>query len=125
MGRKDRPIVMIAVFMALIVLILFFAGGYATTLGLSVTISEDLIAVFPGLFIFIIGIASISQTMGNPLVVGGFGTIGIGLAFLIQEMYDAAIISDVMLAGATIAQLEILVIIVSIMMGGVAYASSK
>lgn len=125
MARKNHPIVMIAVFVILFVFILFFAGGYAADFGLSATISDDLIAVLPGLFVSIIGIIAVSQTTNSPLIIGGFGVVGIGMAVLLSEAYTAGIIVDAMLGGATIAQCEVIIIILGLMLGAVAYAGSR
>jgi len=124
MGRKNSPVVMIAVFMIIVVFILFFQGGYADALGLSSTIGDELIAVFPGLFVTIIGIIAISKSGGSPLIIGGFGAVGIGLAVLLSEAYTAEIIVDAMLGGATIAQCEIIIIILGLVLGAVAYTTS-
>jgi len=124
MGRKNSPVVMIAVFMTIIVIILFFAGGYASDFGLSATIANDLLAVLPGLFVSIIGIIAVSQAKGSPLIIGGFGAVGIGLAVLLSEAYTAEIIVDAMLGGATIAQCEIITIILGLVLGAVAYTTS-
>jgi hypothetical protein len=125
MTRKGSPVVMIAVFMIIIVIILFFAGGYASGFGLSATISDDLLAVFPGLFVSIISIIAISQTTDSPLIIGGFSAVGIGLAILLSEAYTAGIIVDAMLGGATIAQYETIMIILGLIMGTVAYVGRR
>ena len=123
MGRKNSPIVMIAVFMIIVVFILFFQGGYADGFGLSATIDDDLLAVLPGLFVSIIGIIAVSQAKGSPLIIGGFGAVGIGLAVLLSEAYTAGIFA--LTGTVTLAQLETITIIVSIILGGVAYASTE
>lgn len=125
MGKKSSPVVMIAVFMTIIVIVLFFAGGYAADFGLSATIGDDLLAVLPGLFVSIIGIIAVSQASDSPLIIGGFAAIGIGLAVLLSEAYTAGIIIDAMLGGATIAQYETIVIIVGLLLGSVAYVSGR
>jgi len=125
MGRKNSPIVMIAVFMIIVVFILFFQGGYADGFGLSATIDDDLLAVLPGLFVSIIGIIAVSQAKGSPLIIGGFGAVGVGLAVLLSEAHAAGIFTDAMIGGATLAQLEVITIIVSILLGSGVYASSR
>jgi hypothetical protein len=105
--------------------IYFFTGGYAAGLGISPTIGSDLMAVLPGLFIVVIGTLFIAGLAGRQFAVIGFGAWGIGLSILFQEMFDAGIIDASLLAGASIAQLQTITIIVSIVMGGVAYSAGN
>jgi hypothetical protein len=105
--------------------IYFFTAGYATSLGISPTIGASLLAVLPGLFVVVIGTLFIAGLAGKQFAVIGFGAWGIGLSVLFQEMFDAGIIDATLLAGASIAQLQTITIIVSIVMGGVAYASQS
>jgi hypothetical protein len=123
MARWNSTLSVLAIFMAVMVIYLFFQMGWANTLNLESGIGASLIAVFPGLFVTILGFVTIGSQFRSPLVVGGFGAVGIGLAVLFGEMYDANIIDSTLLAGATMAQLEVITIIVSLLMGGVAYAS--
>jgi hypothetical protein len=105
--------------------IYFFTGGFATGLGISPSIGADLLAVLPGLFIVVIGTLFIAGLAGRQFAVIGFGAWGIGLSILFQEMFDAGIIDASLLAGASIAQLQTITIIVSIVMGGVAYSAGN
>jgi hypothetical protein len=124
MARWSGALVTLGVFMVILVIYFFFQMGYATPLGLDASIDDSLIAVFPGLFVTIIGLVAITR-LNTPLIIGAFGAVGIGLAVLMNEMYDAAIVTDIMLGGTTIAQIQTLVIILSLLMGGVAYNSRR
>ena len=125
MGRRNDTLAVFAIFSAVIIIYIFFAFGYADSLGLEATIDDSLVAVLPGLFVTLIGLVTIGAAFSHPLVIGGFGAVGIGLAVLFDEMYDAAIINSTLLAGATMTQVEVITIVVSLLMGGVAYASQR
>jgi hypothetical protein len=104
--------------------IYFFTAGYGNSLGLDADVGAGLLLVFPGLLIVVIGVL-FTVGMNGQFSVIGYGTLGVGLSVLLQEMYDGAIIVDAMLGGATIAQYELIVVILGIVLGGVAYASKR
>lgn len=128
MGRKKRNfnIAVIIAFVPLIALAYFLSQGYAIELGFDSQMASDIMGAIPGLFLFIIGMGIIATIeMGNPAIVAGFTTIGIGIAFLLQELYTLGMITEIMLDPATILQVEELVIIGCIMVGAVAWASFR
>lgn len=107
-------------------LIYFWTGGFGAALNLSSDVGADLLAVLPGLLIFIVGVVALAKYgAGKPFVIAAFAAMSIGMAVLLQEMYDASIIVDAMIAGASIGQVETIIIIAGIMVGGVAYATNR
>jgi hypothetical protein len=126
MGRIRINRDQIGLFLVAVSLLAIFAyltGGYAADLGFNAAIGTNLTAIFPGLFVTILGLVSVAR--GGPLAIGGFGAIGIGLAVLFGEMYTVGIITSGILAGATIVQVQTITIVVALLMGGVAYATQK
>ena len=125
MKRELEVFTYVAVVSLLFGFIYFFTSGMGATFGLDADVGADLLAVLPGLFIAIIGIVFVAGTGGQSFAVIGFGAMGVGLAILLQEMYDANIIVDAMLGGATIAQYETIMIILGLIMGTVAYVGRR
>ena len=113
----------LAIFLAVLVIYFFFSMGYADSLNLDPSIGANLIAVFPGLFVTIIGLITIGSQSSSPLMVGGFGAAGVGLAVLLDEMYDIGVLNAAVLGGASMAQVEAITIVVSLLMGGAVYAT--
>ena len=125
MKRELEVFTYVAVVCLLFGFIYFFTSGMGATFGLDADMGADLLAVLPGLFICLIGIIFMAGIAGQPFAIIGFGAIGVGLAILLQEMYDASIIVDAMLGGATIAQYETITVILGLIMGAVAYAGRR
>jgi hypothetical protein len=129
MGRKrdNFHLMVIIAFVPIIAIAYFLTQDYAIIdLGFDTQIASDLMSIVPGIFLFIMGVAIVSTIdAGHPVIVGGFTFLGIGIAFLFQELYTIGIITDAMLNPATILQVEELVIITSAMLGGVAWASRR
>ena len=126
MGRhRQDNLGLLAVFISIMCIIIFLVMVPASTFGLDSGLLGNIIAVLPGLLIGIIGIIGIGESHGSALIVGGFGAAGLGLAVLMGEMYSAGIINDVVLAGMTLGQLETITVILSLVMGGVAYSMRR
>ena len=123
--RELEVFTYVAVVSLLFGFIYFFTSGMGATFGLDADVGADLLAVLPGLFIAIIGVVFIAGIGGQPFAIIGFGAMGVGLAILLQEMYDAGIIVDVMLGGATLAQYETIIIILGLIFGAVAFISRR
>jgi hypothetical protein len=104
--------------------IYFFTAGYGNGLGLDADVGAGLLLVLPGLLIVVIGVL-FTVGMSGQFSVIGYGALGVGLAILLQEMYDGGIIVDAMLGGASIAQYEMIIVILGVVLGGVAYASKR
>ena len=129
MGRKKENfhLMIIMAFISIIAVAYFLTQDYAITdLGFDAQIATDLMSVAPGIFLFLISITIVSQIdSGHPALVGGFACMGLGVVFLVQELYTIEIITDAMINPATILQIQELIFIISILLGGYAWASSK
>jgi hypothetical protein len=125
MARWNNTLSVLAIFMAVMVIYLFFQMGWASNLNLDPALGDVLIAVFPGLFVTIIGLVAIGSQSSSPLMIGGFGATGIGIAVLLDEMYDIGVLNGAVLGGATMAQVEAITIVVSLLMGSAVYATRR
>lgn len=123
MAKWNNMLSVLAIFLAVLVIYFFFSMGYADSLNLDPSIGANLIAVFPGLFVTIIGLITIGSQSSSPLMVGGFGATGVGLAVLLNEMYEIGVLDSAVLGGASMAQVEAITIVVSLLMGGAVYAT--
>jgi hypothetical protein len=125
MSRGSQFFTYMAIAAILISFILFFTMGFADGLGLDADMGDALIAVLPGILLCICSIILITGIGGQILAIIGFGASGVSVAVLLQEMYDANILIDSMLGGATIAQYEIIITIFGLLLGAVAFMSHK
>jgi len=114
-----------AVIMMLGAFILFFTMGFGDKLGLDADMGAALLDVLPGIFLVICSIVLITGVAGQILAIIGYGASGVSIAVLLQEMYDANILIDSMLGGATIAQYEIIITIFGLLLGTVAFMSRR
>ena len=105
------------------IVVSWFLVNYGSTISVSAILGSNVIVVLPGLLITFLGIIAVVEAQGGLGVVGCFALMGVGLAILLWEMYTVGIIDDVLLAGATLVQLQAIIIIISLLMGGVAYVS--
>lgn len=127
MKKNNFTLMVIIAFTPIVAIAYFMSQGYAITdLGFDSQIAEDLMNVVPGLFFFIIGMAIISQgDLGHPVTVGAFAFMGVGMGFFLNELYTVGIVTDSMLNPATLIQVQELIILGCVMIGGVAWASSR
>jgi hypothetical protein len=115
----------IAVFALSVIVVSWFLVNYGSTISVSAILGSNVIVVLPGLLITFLGIIAVVEAQGGLGVVGCFALMGVGLAILLGEMYTVGVIDDVLLAGATLVQLQAITIIISLLMGGVAYVSRR
>jgi len=101
-------------------LTLFYSGDI---LGLSPTIDSDYITLVPGLFIFIIG-AGATWTVRGVYQFASMSCVGIGVAILIGDMHTLGLVTEELLAGLTLAQLQLWTIVISGIAGGIIVASN-
>jgi len=119
MGRKPNVMmVMMGVTVALVAIIVYLTQGYATSLNIDDSIGSGLATVFPGMLITVMGILAIRQTENSPMSIGSYGAVGIGLVVLLGELYTASIITEDILDPATITQVQTLVMVVMLLIGG-------
>ena len=108
--------------LAVLILFTFYAGDYVN---LDPDMTGTLIGVFPGLAVTIVGMLTLATQKLEIYAIPGFGAIGIGLAILLHEMNSLGIIvDDFISSGYSLLELQALVIIIGILMGG-AVASTE
>lgn len=126
MGRRrdyTAPIIVMALILALI---LAFNMGLDVPLGLDPSITLNLVAVLPGVFIFILCLIDIAYTQrGSPAKILGVACMGVNLAVLLGEMHGIGMINDAMLLPATLIQYQAISIVFGLLMGGVVYAGDN
>lgn len=77
--------------------------------------------ILPGLLITGVAIIEAALVRSGPGAMGAFCVTGVGLAILLSELDTAGVINAAMLAPATLAQVQALIIILGLVMGIVAY----
>ena len=117
---KKTTMQVMGIFGAIIIVSIFFMRDYASTLGLSSTIGLYLVNVLPSSLTMILGmIAVASAKRENSLVIGGVICVGIGGAMLLGELNTIGLIT----AGSSLAQIQALVIVCSVIIGGLFHVS--
>ena len=124
MGRRSNPIGVMAVFVGIFMVIIYLAGGNGVTIGLSASLTTDLITILPGLFVSIVCVIGLGSQNG-PLSVGAAGVLGIGLAVLLGELHTLGTLTDAMLAPATLAQYQTIVVVAGFLLGAVKYSMGE
>lgn len=122
MGKDSTIAIMFLV--AILIVTVMFLGDYAPSLGISSSLTDMFIQVIPGVFITLLGLVGASKARGASIV-GSFMAIGVGLALLLGEMNTAGILTEWILSGVTLIQVQGIVIIFTIIFGGAIYASSS
>lgn len=79
--------------------------------------------IFPGLMITGFFIVEVMYTKNGAGAMGGMTIAGVGLALLLSELNTAGVLTAAMLAPASLASVQVLVIVLGFIMGVVAYRS--
>ena len=119
--KIDTKIVAIIFSVIFLFLTLFYIGG---TLGLDAAVATDFLQIVPGLSIFAVGLVILSRLRGI-FFLPGFGTLGIGVAVLAEEMHTLGIINDAMIHNLAIGEFQLLVIVLSFILGAILMVSIK
>lgn len=109
---------------AVIIVALMYTISTIGIPGISATLGADLATILPGLLVTILGMLTFGETTGSPAAMGSAAVTGLGLSVLLSEMYAAAMITDAMLAPATLIQFQGIVFIAS-MLFGVAFMGGR
>jgi len=91
---------------------------FDTQLGLPADIEMDFIQLFPGLLGIVIGLGLTTYTRGLFALPALF-LVGVAFAHLSSTMWDMGLINTLMLTGLTIGELQIWIIIISTLLGGI------
>jgi len=111
-----------ALVLLFVTVVLFFIYG-GEQVGLPAETADTFIVCLPGLLV--LGVAAMLLPKGDIWTAGGFIGIGIGFAILIGTAYSEDIVSDQMLTGLTIAEEQILIIVVMTALGLLSMAREK
>lgn len=115
------PIVMVV---GTILTLAIFLTHYSSELSFDSDAGEDFITLLPGIVVTIIGFLVVSQ-LGGVWGLPGLGATGLGLAYLAEQLYDLGYISTQMLTGLTIGEVQLMIIVISCLTGGIVTATSK
>ena len=121
MANRRETLAILAVFAALMILIIFFTQGFGTGLGLPTTLGDDLITLLPGLVLTVFCVFA-AATQKGPLSAGACAVLGVGLSILLSELYTMGVVTDAMLNTATLAQYQLILVVVGFIFGVVKYA---
>lgn len=123
MRVKGGTVATAGVAVALFSVIIFFLQGWGSSLSLPATLGESLLAVLPGIFFTSIGVIGVAVSpRGSPMVVGGVACVGVGAAVLVGLMFNASLLTDAMVGGWTKENIQVVVVIASMVLGSVIYA---
>jgi len=121
MGRKSNLDIIATI--GILIGLFFFIYRYYSTVNIDSTVGGTLYSFLPGFTIIAVGIYAIAEG-GDVGKLGGSVGTGIGLCYLVNEAYTNSLITTVMLAGLTISQTQIWIMIISTIMGMIIYATS-
>lgn len=121
---KNSTFKIVAAITAFLVIVMFL--NYAGTLiGLPANTTTQILYAMPGIVIFFIGAGIIFSTGISIFALPGFSALGIGLAILLGAVQIHNIYPVEQIGGATIAQVQWIVIILTSVVGGIIAASSR
>jgi len=118
MKKADLKIVMMVISF---VVIIIFLMSYGDRIGLEADVELDFLQLFPGLFAILVGFGIVARTRGTFAFPGLFA-VGLGFAYTFEVMYDMGLITTIMLSGLTIGELQLWVIVIATIMGGIVTA---
>ena len=123
MGRKNFDYAPIAV-TVLIIVVFYFIVLNPGTVNMSSGAGSTLMTLLPGIFISLICLYTIAETGGFYTVPAIMG-LGMSLCYLLGEANTLGLVVDAMLGGLTISQLQIWIMAMSALLGGVLYSFHK
>ena len=121
---KNSTFKIVAALVAFIAIVLFvrYAG---TSIGLSATITQQLLVVMPGVFVFFLGVGMLIKVGTGVFALPAFATLGIGLAILLGSIQTGGLYPIETIGGATLQQVQLLVITMASLVGGMVAALSR
>lgn len=117
MGLTDDLKIPIAIGLTLAVMLGLFYSG--TEIGLESDVTTDFIMVMPGLFLFVVGAIMVVLVGLSIYALPTFGVTGIGLALLFEYMSNQGLISDQLLSGLTVGEVQLIIIIFGFLVGAI------
>ena len=109
---------------AIILFAYIFLVMYPDAAGLPADSADTLITLFPGVFVVIVSIYALQESKGMgriPCMIG----IGLGLCYFINSADTLGLVSAELLSGLTVGELQIWIMGLSTIFGGIAYAYSR
>ena len=123
MARNSTFKIVVAV-VAFLAIIIFVMYGSAD-LGLSPQTPVKLINVLPGIFIFAVGAITLVRSGVSVFALPSFSALGIGMAVLLGSIENFNIYPVHVTGGATLVQVQWIVIILTTMVGAIVAAMSR
>ena len=123
MASKQTLKIVLAV-VAFLAIIIFTMYG-STDLGLSPQTPVKLINVLPGIFIFAVGAITLVRSGVSVFALPSFSALGIGMAVLLGSIENFNIYPVHVAGGATLVQIQWIVIILTTMVGAIVAAMSR
>lgn len=123
MGRKKFDYAPIATTVLIIVVFMFIVMNPGIV-NMSASAGNTLMSLLPGIFVSLICLYVIAETGGYATVPAIMG-LGLGLCFLVGEADTLGLVVNSMLGGLTVGQVQIWIMAMSALMGGVLYSFHK
>jgi len=123
MGRKKFDYAPIATIVLIIVVFMFIVLNPGTV-NMSAGAGSTLMSLLPGIFVSLLCLYVIAETGGYATVPAMMG-LGMGLCFLVGEADTLGLVVDSMLGGLTVSQLQIWIMGMSALLGGVLFSFQK
>ena len=125
MGRRrsrfDNQLVVVTV---LVIVVFMFIVMYPGTVNMEASAGNTLVSLFPGIFVGLVSIYILADTSGYGKVPGLMG-VGMSLCFLLGELNSTGLVTSQMLSGLLVGQVQIWIMVISTLLGGVLYAYSR
>lgn len=122
LGRKDSGFMVYGA-IAVTAVSLYYIFTTMAIPDIPATLGATFGTILPGLLVTGVAIAEAAWSRRGAAAMGGYCITGVGLALLLFELDTAGVLNAVMLAPATLAQVQVLVIVLGFVMGVVAYRS--
>jgi len=123
MGKSKIDIAPIAVTI-LVIMLFWYISQNPNVINMSSGAGLTLLTLFPALFVGFISLLGISQSKGY-FSVPSVMVLGMSLCFFIGEADSLGLVSNSMLGGLTISQVQIWVMAMATLLGGCLYAYQR
>jgi len=123
MGRSKIDIAPIAVTI-LVIMLFWYISQNPNVINMSSGAGLTLITLFPALFVGFISLLGIAQSKGY-FSVPSVMLLGMSLCYFIGEADSLGLVSNSMLGGLTISQVQIWVMAMATLLGGCLYAYQR
>ena len=124
MGRRGKFDYAPIATTVLIIVVFMFIVLNPGTVNMSSSAGSTLMTLFPGIFVSLICLYVIAETGGYYIVPAVMG-LGMSLCYLLGEANTLGLVVDAMLGGLTVSQLQIWIMAMSALMGGVLFSYHK